>query len=367
MSKNIKVLVVDDSALVRKALSQLLSTDPDIELLGSAADPIFAERYLKQTWPDVIVLDLEMPRMDGITFLRKLMRERPTPVVVCSSLTQAGTQTTLDALAAGAVAVVAKPTSGVKEFFTHDGQELLRTIKAVAEANLRQFTRTRQGNSSRLTGAGSPAGRVRSTRSRAATASLGDSSEHIVLIGASTGGTQAIEVVLRNLPGSAPPIAIVQHMPATFTGALAERLNQICAIEVKEAESGDRLRAGRALIAPGGRHLVVVRSGAHYHVDITDTEPVNRHRPSVDVMFESAATRGGGSHFLAILLTGMGADGAKGLLAMKLTRARTIAQDENSAVVFGMPKEAIRLGAAERVLPLSAMSGAIMDFAAGRI
>ena len=366
MNKKIKVLAIDDSALVRKVLSTLLSGDPDIELLGSAADPIFAERYLKQEWPDVIVLDLEMPRMDGITFLRKLMREHPTPVVVCSSLAQRGTQTTLDALAAGAVATVTKPTSGVKEFFTRDGQELLRTVKAAAGANLRPLARARQGKEPRPRVPANSGARIRTSTARELV-SLGGSSERIVLIGASTGGTQAIEAVLRNLPGSAPPIAIVQHMPAMFTGPLADRLNQVCAIEVKEAESEDRLRPGRALIAPGGRHLVVVRSGAHYYVEITDSEPVNRHRPSVDVMFESAATRGGGSHFLAILLTGMGADGAKGLLAMKLTRAHTIAQDEESSVVFGMPREAIRLGAAERVLPLSAMAGAIMDFAAGRV
>lgn len=362
MSGKVKVLIVDDSALVRKALSQLLSSDPGIQLLGAAADPIFAERHLKEEWPDVIVLDLEMPRMDGLTFLRKLMREHPTPVVICSSLAQEGAQTTLDALAAGAVTVVAKPTSGIKEFFEHDAKGLLDSVKAAAGSNLKPLTRPRERIVRRSHAAARPADGSHPGASRVARG-LGGSSERIVLIGASTGGTQAIESLLRELPAAAPPIAIVQHMPPKFTGPLAERLNRVCAIDVKEAQSGDRLRPGRALIAQGGRHLVIVRSGAQYHMDVIDSEPVNRHRPSVDVLFDSASALGGGPQFLAMLLTGMGADGAKGLLGLKLTRAHTIAQDESTCVVFGMPREAIRLGAAAQVLPLPSMAGAIMEFA----
>lgn len=358
MSKKINVLMIDDSALVRKALSYLLSSDPEINLLGAAPDPIFAERYLQKEWPDVIVLDLEMPRMDGMTFLRNIMREHPTPIVVCSSLTQEGAQTTLDALAAGAVTTVAKPTSGIKDFFTGGGQHLIDVVKAAAGANLRPLTHNRAPE--RIRPKLSPTFPLTTPATRHT--ALNVSSERIVLIGASTGGTQAIEAVLRELPETVPPIAIVQHMPPHFTAALAARLDNICAISVKEAASGDRLRPGRALIAPGGRHLMIARSGAQYYVEVTDTERVNRHKPSVDVLFHSAATLGGGPHFQAVLMTGMGYDGAKGLLALKLTRSHTIAQDEASSVVFGMPREAIRLGAAARVLPLSEISSAIVEF-----
>jgi len=358
MNETISVLIVDDSALVRKALTNLLDGDPDIQVLAAAPDPLFAERYLRKRWPDVIVLDLEMPRMDGMTFLRKIMRERPTPVVVCSSLTQNGTQTSLHALAAGAVGTFAKPTSGIRNFFASDGHDLVDLVKASAGANLEPLARSHSTPHQEDVS--------RPDRPPVEHGAAGPGVGRVVLIGASTGGIQAIETVLRALPATAPPIAIVQHMPPQFTSALAARLDHVCAVSVKEAEPGDWLQPGQALIAPGGKHLALAQSGARYTVDITDTEPVNRHKPSVDVLFRSAARLGGGPGFLALLLTGMGTDGAKGLLSLKLTRARTIVQDEKSCVVFGMPREAVRLKAAGRILPLSGMSRAILAFASAR-
>ncbi len=352
MSK-IGVLIIDDSALLRRAFGRLLGADPGLEVLGAAADPIFAERYLARQWPDVIVLDLEMPRMDGLTFLKRLMRDRPTPVVICSSLTQTGARATLEALANGAFATVAKPHSGLQEFFQRQGPELVATIKAAAQANLPSSV------------AVAPRGQAPRPLPRRLPAATGPrpGAERIVLIGTSTGGVQAIERLLGDLPAQCPPLAIVQHMPAYFTKALAERLDHLCAMEVDEAQSGDQLLPGRVLIAPGDRHLLIQRSGRNYRVRLEDSPPVNRHRPSVDVLFHSAARVGGGANMLALLLTGMGADGAAGLLALRRTGAHTLAQDEASSVVFGMPRAGIEKGGAEAVLPLERMGAAVMGFA----
>ena len=349
----IKVLIVDDSAVVRQVIGAMLSEAPDVQLLGACADPILAQERMKRDWPDVIVLDVEMPRMDGITFLRQLMATRPTPVVICSTLTERGASTTLDALAAGAVAIVTKPKLGLKQFLEDAAEELLRTVRAAARANLRRIAPARPGAaplaaaSAKLT--------ADAILAQGSGRAMTQTTERVVAIGTSTGGTQALEEVLTALPRVSPGIVIVQHMPEKFTAAFAARLDGVCRIEVKEAETNDRVLPGRALIAPGGRHLLLRRSGAYYHVDVVDGPPVNRHRPSVDVLFRSVA-KAAGANALGMLLTGMGDDGAAGLLEMRNAGARTLAQDEQSCVVFGMPKEAIRRGAAERVLPLASMA-----------
>lgn len=339
MSGPIKVLIVDDSAVVRQVLSELLARDPDIHVIGAAADPLFALQRMQREWPDVIVLDVEMPRMDGITFLRKLMRERPTPVVVCSTLTERGAETTMQALSAGAVEVVAKPKLGLKEFLQASVQSLTHAVKAAAKARLGQVA---------VPPPPAPA-----------PAALGTATDHVVAIGTSTGGTRALEAVLTQLPADCPGIVIVQHMPERFTAAFAQRLNALCHCEVREAEDGDRVLQGRVLVAPGGRHLQLRRSGSQYLVDVRDGPPVNRHKPSVDVLFHSVA-RHAGRHAVGIIMTGMGDDGANGLLAMRQAGAFTIAQDEASCVVYGMPKEAVERGAVCQVLPLTDIAAAIM-------
>jgi len=353
----IKVLVVDDSAVARQVIPALLERDPDLEVIATAADPLFALEKMRRQWPDVIVLDVEMPRMDGITFLRKIMSERPTPVVMCSSRTETGAETTVQALAVGAVGVVTKPQNGLKQFLEEAAAELTAAVKAAAQAKV---ARPR----------GSPVLRVvpkETADAVLAPVSAGRSAsvqttDRVVAIGASTGGTQALEAVLTVLPRVCPGIVIVQHMPEKFTAAFAERLDGLCAIEVREARDGDRVLAGRALIAPGGRHLLLRRRGAQYHVEVRDGPLVNRHRPSVDVLFRSVA-QSAGKNALGIIMTGMGDDGARGLLEMRNAGARTIAQDEESCVVYGMPKEAVRIGAVDRVLPLTALPGEIMRHA----
>ncbi|MEF7616314.1 chemotaxis response regulator protein-glutamate methylesterase [Aquincola sp. MAHUQ-54] len=350
--KTIKVLVVDDSAVVRQVLAGLLAEAPNIEVIAACADPVLAQERMRQQWPDVIVLDVEMPRMDGITFLRKIMDERPTPVVICSTLTEKGAKTTLEALAAGAVAIVTKPKLGLKQFLSEAAQELIGTVRAAAQANVRRspvrpappLTPTAKHNADVILPP-----QVQGTRAMAQT------TERVVMIGTSTGGTQALEVVLTELPRVSPGIVIVQHMPEKFTAAFAARLDSICRITVKEAATGDRVVPGQALIAPGGKHTLLRRSGAQYHVEVVDGPLVNRHRPSVDVLFRSAAKCAGGNA-LGIIMTGMGDDGAAGLLEMRTAGAATIAQDEQSCVVFGMPKEAIKRGAVGRTLPLGALA-----------
>lgn len=335
MSRPIGVFIVDDSAVVRQILSALFSGDPSVRLIGTAPDPLFALQKMERDWPDVIVLDIEMPRMDGITFLKKLMQERPTPVVICSTLTERGAAATVQALAAGAVDIVAKPKIGLKDFLESSSQTMLRIVKAAANAHVPR----------------SAAPAVSRSRRAVPSPVRGDAGQ-IVALGTSTGGTQALEFVLTQLPGDCPAVLVVQHMPEKFTAAFAHRLNNLCQCEVREACDGDRLRAGSVLIAPGGRHMQVRKQGTSYVVSVADGPPVNRHKPSVDVLFMSVA-RAAGASATGIIMTGMGDDGARGLLAMKQAGANTIAQDEQSCVVFGMPREAIELGAARQVLSLT--------------
>lgn len=341
--KKVSAFIVDDSAVMRKVLTGILNADPKIEVLGSAADPIFAQEKMAANWPDVIILDVEMPRMDGITFLRKIMRERPTPVVICSTLTEKGAETTVEALAAGAVEIIAKPRLGLRDFLHTSSTSLTQAVKSAARAKVK---------------AASPE-RVKTERPvRQVTFALSETTDYVVALGMSTGGTQALERVLRALGQHCPGIVVVQHMPEKFTAAFAQRLNQICPFEVKEATNGDRVRPGRVLIAPGGRHLQLKRSGAQYSVAVLDGPPVSRHKPSVDVLFRSVA-RAAGSNAIGVLMTGMGNDGARGLLEMREAGAVTAVQDKASSVVFGMPKEALALGAAEIDLPLDDIGGFI--------
>ncbi|MEK6748621.1 MAG: chemotaxis response regulator protein-glutamate methylesterase [Pseudomonadota bacterium] len=342
IGKRINVLIVDDSASVRKLLVEVLSGDPEINVIAAVADPILAMQRMKMQWPDVISLDIEMPRMDGLTFLRQIMAERPTPVVICSTLTEKGADETLQALAAGAVEIITKPKLGIREIFHEQRAMLIDAIKSAARAKLQPMHAPMQKPSPKLTADAiltPPAGTLKTT------------TQQIVAIGTSTGGTQALEQILAVLPRVSPGIVVVQHMPERFTTAFANRLNSICEIEVREAKHGDRVTPGLALIAPGGHHMLLQRSGAQYHVDVVDGPLVSRHRPSVDVLFRSAA-KCAGKNALGIIMTGMGDDGAAGLLEMRQAGAYTLAQDEASCVVFGMPNEAIKRGAADKVLSL---------------
>ncbi|CAG0982700.1 Protein-glutamate methylesterase/protein-glutamine glutaminase [Burkholderiales bacterium] len=348
MASEIRVLVVDDSAVVRQVMSEILGREPGIRVIGAAPDPLFALERMKKEWPDVITLDVEMPRMDGVTFLKKLMAERPTPVVICSSLTQAGAETTMQALAAGAVAIITKPTLGLKNFLHESAAEVVNAVRAAAASRLRNL---------RLPG--SPRAAAPRVDTGAEPQAMAQTTEHIVAIGTSTGGTQALERVLTALPRVSPGIVIVQHMPEKFTASFAARLDSLCEIEVLEACDGQRVVPGRALIAPGGKHMRVRRSGAQYQVEVLDGPVVNRHRPSVDVLFRSVA-KCAGRNALGVIMTGMGDDGARGLKEMHDAGARTIAQDEDSSVVYGMPREAVKLGAVDRSLPLEQIAFALL-------
>lgn len=337
----IKVLIVDDSAVVRNIFSKELSSDPEIEVVGTAPDPYVARDKIVQLRPDVITLDIEMPRMDGITFLRKLMKHYPIPVIVVSSLTQKGSDLAMEALQEGAVEVMCKP--GPSYSVGDMSLSLIEKIKAASRVNVKDLVSFRSNSQSKKT------------------LSLTKTTNKIVAIGASTGGTQALEYILTSMPSNAPGIAIVQHMPEKFTKSFAKRLNDICAIEVKEAEQNDRLIPGRALIAPGNMHMVVKRSGAFYYVEIKSGPLVKRQRPSVEVLFDSVA-KYAGKNSIGVILTGMGSDGAEGLLKMREAGAPTIAQDEKSCIVFGMPKVAIKIGAAEKVLDLKDIPEAILSY-----
>lgn len=335
---SIKVLIVDDSAIVRKIFSAELARDPEIEVVGTAPDPYIARDKIVSLKPDVLTLDIEMPRMDGLTFLRRLMKYYPVPTVVVSSLTQQGGAMALEAIAAGAVDVICKPGSS---YTVGDmSVELIEKIKAASHVDLAKQTQNSDTETSRLY--------------------LTKTTNKVVAIGASTGGTQALQSILSALPANSPGILIVQHMPEHFTRSFAERLNETCAMEVKEASDGDSVITGRALIAPGNFHLMLARSGANYFVRVARGPLVNRHRPSVEVLFKSVA-KFAGANAVGVILTGMGADGAEGILEMRQNGAFTIAQDEASSVVFGMPKEAIRLGGIDRVESLEKIPSEILN------
>jgi two-component system chemotaxis response regulator CheB len=340
-SNKIRVLVVDDSAVVRQILTRELAKTPDIEIAGTAPDPYVARERVVELRPQVITLDVEMPRMDGITFLRALMKHYPIPTIVCSSLTPQGSQTAIDAMQAGAVEVLCKP----------NGSFSIESLVSTLAEKIRIAARAKV-----LPKSDTPAPR--------ATYALSETTNKVLAIGASTGGVQALTEVLTRFPRNAPGTVIVQHMPAKFTGSFAERLDKECEVEVKEAERGDHVFPGRVLIAPGGYHMVLRRSGADYYVDIVDGVPVHHQKPAVDNLFESVAQYAG-ANAVGAILTGMGADGAAGLLKMKQAGARTIAQDEASSVVFGMPMEAIKLGAADRIVPLQQVAQAMLHLASG--
>jgi two-component system chemotaxis response regulator CheB len=342
----INVLVIDDSAVVREVMTAVLGSDQRITVI-TAADPLIAMQKMSRQQPHVIVLDLEMPRMDGLTFLRWLMSTNPLPVVICSGLAARGSQNALRALEEGAVEVVAKPKLGVSKFLHDSGVQLIDAIWSAAGARLQARPRV------------SLTSRVIATSPRLAPMGLEFTTDKIIVIGASTGGTEALREVLGAMPPDSPGIAVVQHMPAGFTRSFAKHLDQACSVSVKEACTGDRLAPGRVLIAPGDQHLTIHRSGAQYVVAVEDGPLVSRHRPSVDVLFHSAAIAVG-RNAIGVILTGMGDDGAKGLLEMRQAGAGTIAQNEATCVVFGMPREAIALGAAGEVVPLRDVAGTIM-------
>ncbi|BDV01068.1 chemotaxis response regulator protein-glutamate methylesterase of group 2 operon [Thermodesulfomicrobium sp. WS] len=346
----IRVLVVDDSALVRQTLCAILESDPDIEVMATASDPLAAAEILRQQVPDVITLDIEMPRMDGLTFLRKLMSQHPLPVVICSSLAESGAETTLKALEYGAVSIIQKPKIGTKQFLEESRVLICDEVKAAARAKVRQYTPSPPVTPKLSADVMLP---------KPGAQAMIETTEKVVAIGASTGGTEALARLLSALPAHVPGIVVVQHMPEKFTRAFAQRLDGLCAISVKEAEDGDPVLRGHALIAPGGRHMLLSRSGARYFVKIKDGPLVSRHRPSVDVLFRSTA-RYAGKNALGIIMTGMGDDGARGMREMHDAGAYTIAQDEASCVVFGMPKEAIAAGGVDEVLPLDAIPAAIL-------
>jgi two-component system, chemotaxis family, protein-glutamate methylesterase/glutaminase len=346
-----KVLIVDDSALVRQLLTELISHDPALEVVGAASDPYAAWEKIKSLRPEVLTLDVEMPRMDGLAFLERLMRARPMPVLMVSSLTEKGCENTLRALELGAVDFVTKPKIDIKNGTIGLADEIIAKIKIAARARVRPAQKLGARDEARL--------------SALRTEALARSTQKVVAIGASTGGTEALREVLTALPADSPGIVIVQHMPEHFTRAFAQRLDGLSQIRVQEARDGDRILPGHALIAPGNYHMRVVRSGANYNVEVFMAEPVNRHRPSVDVLFYSCA-RHLGRNAIGVLMTGMGGDGARGLLAMRQAGARTLAQDEATSVVFGMPKEAIELGAVGEVLSLNRIAEAVVSPGADR-
>ena len=345
----IRVLIVDDSAVVRQTLKEILDSDPEIEVIGAAGDPFAAAERIAEQAPDVITLDIEMPRMDGLTFLKKIMTQHPIPVVICSSLAEEGALSTLKALEYGAVDIITKPRLGARQFLEDSCTILCESVKAAAAARLL------------------PPGAIHKIEPKLtadavlspAVHAMVETTEKVVVVGASTGGTEALKTFLEALPADSPGIVIVQHMPELFTRAFANRLDGLCAITVKEAESNDSVIRGRALIAPGNHHLLLKRSGARYYVEVKDGPLVCRHRPSVDVLFRSAA-RYAGPNAVGVIMTGMGDDGARGMLEMHQAGAFTIAQDEASCVVFGMPKEAIRMNGVKKTLPLDGIAGGIL-------
>ncbi len=351
MSKKIKVLIVDDSAVVLQSLEEVLSSDPDIDVIGTATDPYIAANKIKNQVPDVMTLDVEMPRMDGITFLHKIMSQHPIPVLMCSSLTEKGCETALKAIEYGAVDIITKPKMGIKAFIEESKITICDAVKAAAQARVKPISQKTRKVTKKLT--------ADAVMPPPPSKAMARTTERIAVIGASTGGTEALREFLEILPQDGPGTVIVQHMPENFTRAFANRLHGICDMEIKEAEDGDSVLRGRALIAPGNKHTLLKRSGARYYVEVKDGPLVSRHRPSVDVLFRSAA-RYAGPNAVGVIMTGMGDDGANGMLEMKQAGASTIAQDETTCVVFGMPNEAIKLGGVDKVLPLNAIAGALL-------
>ena len=355
-TRKIRVLIVDDSAVVRRTLADIIESDPALSVMATASDPYIAANKIRSEVPDVITLDVEMPRMDGITFLHKIMTQHPIPVVICSGLTQKGSETALKALEYGAVEIIEKPRLGTKRFLEESRVRICDTVKAAALARQKKIPGVIRQVEPKLTAdvviPGSPPSRamVRTT-------------EKIVAVGASTGGTEALRVFLEALPLDAPGMVIVQHMPEQFTAAFARRLDGLCQVSVKEAENNDTVLRGRVLIAPGNRHTLLKRSGARYYAEVRDGPLVCRHRPSVDVLFRSAA-RYAGANAVGVIMTGMGDDGARGMLEMKGAGAATVAQDEATSVVFGMPQEAIKRGAVDKILPLDAIAPAVLRLSA---
>jgi two-component system chemotaxis response regulator CheB len=352
MSGRIRVLIVDDSAVVRQTLQGILAEDPEIEVMGTAPDPIIAMDKINRDAPDVITLDVEMPRMDGLTFLKNLMSQKPIPVVLCSSLAESGSETALRALEYGAVEIIQKPKLGTKQFLEESRIRICDAVKAAAQARLKPRPAAAHLEVQ-------PKLSADVILAKAGSRSMVQTTEKVVVVGASTGGTEALREFLEAMPQNAPGIVIVQHMPEHFTKAFAERLDGLCKMSIKEAENDDTVIRGRALIAPGNKHTLIKRSGARYYVEVRDGPLVSRHRPSVDVLFRSAA-RYVGKNCIGVIMTGMGDDGSHGMQEMKLEGSFNIAQDEKSCVVFGMPKEAIKLGGVDKVMPLSAIAGEVI-------
>lgn len=387
MDSKIKVLVVDDSAVVRQSLSAILEADPEIEVMGTAADPIIAVKKIMREVPDVITLDIEMPRMDGLTFLRKIMAQRPIPVVVISSLTTKGTEAAMKALEYGASEVIGKPSMNPDVFFQESHIMLCDAVKAAAMSKLRRIKADdirERANPTKPAAPLAPAVRATTVKTTIPVAQINNvqpkysadailekgnpsdliiPTEKIIVLGSSTGGTEAIRVLLRSMPEDMPGIAIVQHMPEGFTKSFSNSLDQISRLSVKEAETGDKLYRGRVLIAPGNKHMLIKRVGKEYFVEVKEGPLVNRHRPSVDVLFRSAA-RYAGSNAIGVILTGMGNDGAKGMKEMHDAGARTIAQDEQSSVVYGMPKEAVREGGVDDIVALDKITQHLVNILA---
>ncbi len=349
--KKIQVLIVDDSAVVRQVLSEIISSDPDLEVMDTASDPFHAANKIQKQIPDVITLDVEMPRMDGLTFLNKIMSQHPIPVVMCSSLTDENSETALKALEYGAVEIITKPKVGIKKFLDEARITICDTIKAAAQVNIKKSERKRVDHLKKP--------RIIQKKLKAdvilakgnTSSAMLRTTEKVIIVGASTGGTEALKVFLESFPHNSPGIVIVQHMPEKFTKNFADRLNQTCKITVKEAKNRDSVIPGQALIAPGNQHMLIKRSGARYYVETKNGPLVSRHRPSVDVLFRSAS-RYAGKNCIGVIMTGMGDDGAQGMLEMKTNGAYNIAQDEESCIVFGMPDKAIKAGAVDIVLPL---------------
>jgi len=351
--KRIKVMLVDDSAVVRQTLCEVLNSDPEIEVVETCHDPYIAAQKLKKIKPDVMVLDVEMPRMDGITFLQKIMSQHPLPVIICSTLVEKGTETTLRALEYGAVDIIQKPTIGTKKFLEETRVQLSDAVKAAAKVRICKLTAKKQEQNApkltadvMLTGGSGKA--------------MSQTTEKIIVIGASTGGTVAVRKILEAMPQDAPGIVVVQHMPQGFTESFANRLDGLCKIKVKEAADGDSVLRGHALIAPGNKHTLLKRSGARYYVEVRDGPLVARHRPSVDVLFRSTA-RYAGKNAVAAILTGMGDDGAAGMKEMHDAGTYTIAQDEDTCVVYGMPAVAVKKGGIDRVLPIDEIAMALVS------